>query len=172
MILASTITVLALGYVGTEIVLSLAGSPPLIASPAQAYEALLRLPAAPPAVTVPAGVAAGVVGIALILLAVLPGRRARHQLTTGARAVVADNGVIAAAIAHLVSAGTGLPRDLVRVGISHRTADITLRPSPGEPVDTRAVEDLVTAELRAYGLAPDLRIALRVQRSELSRGEG
>lgn len=171
MIAAGVITVVALGYAGVEIVLSLLGVSPLAWSPAQAYGALLNLPEMPPAIAVTVGGALVVAGIALVLLAVLPGRRAKHRMTVGARAVVADNGVIAAAIARLVSAESGLPRDHVRVGVSHHIVDITLHPDLGQPVDTRAVEDAVDAELHDYALAPRVRVALRVRRPRSSQEE-
>ena len=165
MIVAVVLVILALVYVGTEIVLNLAGQPALLLGPAAAFGRVVGLPTeVPVGVSVAIGAVIAVLGVILVVLAVAPGRLSKHQLVVGESAVVADNGVIASAIAQRVSDESGLPRDQVRVGVGHRSVDVTLTPAVGVPVDETQVRALADAELESYRLALKLRTAVRVER--------
>lgn len=100
------LVLLAVGavYVGTELILWLSGAAPLLVAPDAAVEWMLALPRAEPeAAVIAAGAVIMLVGIALVWMALAPGRRAKHALAVGSdsatRAVVVDNGVIASALA-------------------------------------------------------------------------
>lgn len=165
MIVAVVLVILALVYVGTEIVLSLAGQPALLLGPAAAFGWVVGLPTeVPVGVSIAIGAVIAVLGVILVVLAIAPGRLSKHQLVVGESAVVADNGVIASAIAQRVSDESGLPRDQVRVGVGHRSADVTLTPAVGVPVDEAQVRSTVDAEVESYRLASKLRTAVRVER--------
>ena len=165
MIVAVVLVILALIYVGTEIVLNLAGQPALLLGPAAAFGWVVGLPTeVPVGVSVAIGAVIAVLGVVLVVLAVAPGRLSKHQLVVGESAVVADNGVIASAIAQRVSDESGLPRDQVRVGVGHRSVDVTLTPAVGVPVDETQVRALADAELESYRLASKLRTAVRIER--------
>lgn len=165
MIVAVVLVILALVYVGVEIVLSLAGQPALLLGPAAALGAVVGLPTQVPAgASIAIGAVIAVLGLILVVLAIAPGRLSKHQLVVGENAVVADNGVIASAIAQRVSDDTGLPRDQVRVGVGHRSVDVTLTPAVGVPVDEGNVRSVVDAELSSYRIASKLRTAVRVDR--------
>lgn len=165
MIVAVVLVILALVYVGVEIVLSLAGQPALLLGPAAALGAIAGLPTQVPAgASIAIGAVIAVLGLILVVLAIAPGRLSKHQLVVGENAVVADNGVIASAIAQRVSDDTGLPRDQVRVGVGHRSVDVTLTPAVGVPVDEGNVRNVVDAELSSYRLASKLRTAVRIDR--------
>ncbi|GLJ80744.1 DNA/RNA endonuclease G [Microbacterium imperiale] len=165
MIVAVVLVILALVYVGVEIVLSLAGQPALLLGPAAALGAVVSLPTQVPAgASIAIGAVIAVLGLILVVLAIAPGRLSKHQLVVGENAVVADNGVIASAIAQRVSDDTGLPRDQVRVGVGHRSVDVTLTPAVGVPVDEGNVRSVVDAELSSYRIASKLRTAVRVDR--------
>lgn len=165
MIVAVVLVILALVYVGTEIVLSLAGQPALLLGPAAAFGWVVGLPTeVPVGVSIAIGAVIAVLGVILVVLAIAPGRLSKHQLVVGESAVVADNGVIASAIAQRVSDESGLPRDQVRVGVGHRSADVTLTPAVGVPVDEAQVRSTVDAEVESYRLASKLRTSVRVER--------
>lgn len=165
MIVAVVLVILALVYVGVEVVLNLAGQPALLLGPAAAFAWVVGLPTeVPTGLAVTIGVVIALVGIVLVVLAVAPGRLSKHQLVVGESAVVADNGVIASAIAQRVSDDSGLPRDQVRVGVGHRSLDVTLTPAVGVPVDEARVRGLVDDELASYRLASRLRTAVRIER--------
>lgn len=165
MIVAVVLVILALVYVGTEIVLSLAGQPALLLGPAAAFGWVVGLPTeVPVGVSIAIGAVIAVLGVILVVLAIAPGRLSKHQLVVGESAVVADNGVIASAIAQRVSGESGLPRDQVRVGVGHRSADVTLTPAVGVPVDEAQVRSTVDAEVESYRLASKLRTSVRVER--------
>lgn len=167
MIIAVVIVILALAYVGTEIVLNLLGLPALLLGPAEALAGLAGLPTDVPAgITVTAGVVFGVIGLVLVVLALKPGRLPKHELALDNpdRAVVADNGVIASAVAQRVSDETGLPRDQVRVGVAHRSLDVTLSPALGVPIDEDHVRSIADGEQRSYRLSPPVRVKVRVRR--------
>ncbi|SDQ30612.1 DNA/RNA endonuclease G [Microbacterium sp. cf332] len=166
MVVAVVLVILALIYVGTEIVLNLAGQPALLLGPAAAFGWLVGLPTeVPVGASVTVGAVIAVLGLILVVLAIAPGRLPKHELVVGESAVVADNGVIASAIAQRVSDETGLPRDQVRVGVGHRSVDVALTPAVGVPVDEERVRGVVGSELDSYRLPQKLRPSLRVERA-------
>jgi hypothetical protein len=97
---------------------------------------------------------------------VAPGRLPKHEMTWPDRAVVVDNGVIASALAQRLSDETGIARDRISVGVSHRRIDATVNPGPGVPLDAAVVQDLVDTELAAYRLAPPVTTRVRVLRPQ------
>ncbi|MGR0221170.1 DUF6286 domain-containing protein [Agromyces sp. ZXT2-6] len=173
MIIVVVILILALVYLGVEIVLDLLSQPALLAGPEAALAWIVGLPAAQPEWAVVAGgIALAVVGVVFVFLAVAPGRLPKHEMTWPDRAVVVDNGVIASAIAQRISEETGIAREHIAVGVSHRRVDATVTPGPGVPLDAARVHDLVETELASYQLAPPVTTRVRIlqpQQSELDR---
>lgn len=167
MIIAVVLVILALVYVGTEIVLSVLGQPALLLGPGAALAGLAGLPTeVPQGVSIAVGVVLAIIGLILVVLAVKPGRLPRHSLAVGDRAVVVDNGVIASAVAQRVSDETGFPRDQVRVGVSHRTVDVVVEPAFGVDVDDAQVRSIAATEVDSYGLTPSVTTKVRVQRAK------
>lgn len=165
MVIASVILFLALVYIGAEIVLHLLAQPPLVAGPASAFGWIIGLPTAQPAWAVVAGgIVLAVIGLAFVFFALAPGRLPKHRMTLADRAVVVDNGVIASALAQHLSDETGLGRDDLSVGVSHRTVDVTVTPGPGVPLSEEHVRELVEAELATYELSPSVQARVRVLR--------
>ncbi|PPF92656.1 hypothetical protein C5C19_19080, partial [Pseudoclavibacter sp. RFBH5] len=77
-------------------------------------------------------------------------------------ATVADNAVIASALArHAARAGHVSP-DNVTVSVSHRRADVRLVPASGVPVDAASIEAAVTRQLEQYELTPRVTAKVRV----------
>nr|WP_201470712.1 DUF6286 domain-containing protein [Microbacterium hydrocarbonoxydans] len=165
MFVAVVLLMLALAYIGLEIVLSLAAQPALLLGPAAAGGWLVGLPTAQPAGLVIAGsVVLALIGLVFIVLALTPGRLSKHTLQAGDRAVVVDNGVIASALAQHLSEETGLARENVTVGVGHRSVDITMRPGAGVPLETGAVQSAAEAQLQNYRLGRAVRTRVRIER--------
>ena len=165
MLVVVVLLVLAAVYAAVEIALAIAGRRPLLAAPAPAFDALATLPAAvAPAALIASGSVLALLGLALLVLAVAPGRLSRHEMTWGDRAVVVDNGVVASSIAHHVSQESGIARENVVVGVAHRTVDVTVRPVLGIPVDLDHLRQLVDDEVASYHLTPSLRTRVRIDR--------
>lgn len=165
MFMALVLLILALVYIGTEIVLHLLSQPALLLGPAQALAWVVGLPTAqPPALVVLGGAVIAIVGLAFVVLAVTPGRLSKHQMQWGERAVVVDNGVIASALAQHISDEIGLPRDRITVGVAHRTVDVTVRPGAGVPLEQNRVREVADRELAEYRLIPSVKTRVRVVR--------
>ncbi|WP_353111534.1 DNA/RNA endonuclease G [Microbacterium sp.] len=166
---AATVTVLvlavvAMAYAGTEIVLELSGRAPLLVSPAGALRWLIEAPTSTWHAAFAAGAAVVVLaGVVLLVLALSPGRLSRQRLDLGPQAVIADNGVIASAIAERVRREFDLSRGGAVVGVGHRSADVTVRPEPGQHIDPAGVRAVAEAEFAAQAV-PGLRVRARVQR--------
>lgn len=165
MFVAVILLILALAYIGLEIVLSLLAQPALLLGPAAAAGWLIGLPTAQPAGLVIAGsVVLTIIGLVFLWLAVTPGRLSRHTIDAGDRAVVVDNGVIASALAQHLAEEAGLARDDITVGVGHRSVDVILRPGVGIPVDKAAVQAAAEAELETYRLTRSVRTRVRIER--------
>lgn len=165
MFVAVILLVLALAYIGLEIVLSLAAQPALLLGPAAAGGWLVGLPTAQPAGLVIAGsVVLALIGIVFVVLALTPGRLPKHTLESGDRAVVVDNGVIASALAQHLSEETGLARESITVGVGHRSVDVTVRPGVGIPLDKNEVQSAAEAELQTYRLTRSVRTRVLIER--------
>jgi hypothetical protein len=150
------ILIVACAYAGTEIVLGLLGQQPLLVAPDDAIRTVAGLSDAPAAIVAAAGLIALLIGLALVILALAPGRRAKHHRRTDRSAVVVDNEVIASSLARHVSHAAGVGPDNVRVGVTHRTATAEITPASGLPVDTDAAREVVRAQVEAYALTPRL----------------
>ncbi len=165
MIVAVVLVILALVYVGVEIVLNLLGQPALLLGPAASLAWVAGLPTeVPVGASIAIGAVIAVLGLILVILAITPGRLSKQQLMLGDSAVVADNGVIASALAQRVSDDSGLPRDQVRVGVGHRVVDVTVSPAVGVPLDEARVRSVVDSELETYRLAARKRTSVRIER--------
>lgn len=169
---AVILLILALVYIGLEIVLSLAAQPALLLGPAAAGGWLIGLPTAQPAGLVIAGSAVlALLGVIFVWLAVTPGRLSKHTLDAGDRAVVVDNGVIASALAQHLSEETGLARENITVGVGHRSVDVTVRPGAGIPLDKSMVQSAAELELETYRLTRSVRTRVRIDRPDAKEDE-
>lgn len=165
MFAALLVLILALTYIGTEIVLRLLAQPALLLGPAQGLAFLAGLPTSQPSgLVIAVGAAIALIGLVFVILAVTPGRLSKHEMQWGRRAVVVDNGVVAAALAQHVSDETGLPRDRITVGVAHRSVDVTVRPGAGVPLDQARLREIVDREVAEYRLTPPVKARVRVAR--------
>lgn len=148
-------------YAGVEIVLHLLGAEPLLAGPAEALDWVAAAPSESAGTMAIAAVVA-VLGLVLVVLAITPGRRSRHEIVGPPHAVVVDNGVVAAAVADRVRRELDLSAGGATVGVAHRSADVTVRPEPGQVIETARVREIAADELAGYGLTPRVRVRARV----------
>jgi len=165
----SAATVIVLGlvgvasiYVGAEIVLHLLGAAPLLVAPGGALTWLREMPDHSNGMIVTGGLVTIVVGVVLLWLALGPGRRPKHELAHSSHAVIVDNGVIASSIAERVRRELDLSKGAVVVGVGHRSADVSVRPEPGQAVDKNQVRVVAEAALDDYRLSPAVKVRARV----------
>ncbi|WP_066039645.1 DUF6286 domain-containing protein [Herbiconiux solani] len=166
-IVLAVIVIVALAWVGTEIVIALLGAPALLVAPADMFAGTLGLVDAPVAIVATAGILVAVIGLVLVIAAVSPGRRARHLLSAERTAIVVDNEVIASALARHASLAGNVDPDNASVSVSHRHAVVHLTPTSGIPVDRAVVTEAVTRQLDSYGLRPP--VSARIQIAENGR---
>ncbi|PPG32125.1 DUF6286 domain-containing protein [Pseudoclavibacter sp. RFBB5] len=158
----AVLLILVAAWIGTEIVLSLLALPALLVAPADMFASALGVLEQPAQYVGIAGVVVAIIGLVLLIAGLAPGRRARHTLTSTRTATVADNAVIASALArHAAHAGNVSP-DNVTVSVSHRRADVHLTPASGLPVDAAAITAAVNQQLERYELTPRVTAKVRV----------
>jgi hypothetical protein len=161
----AVLLILVLAWIGTESVLALLGQPALLVAPVDALTAALALPTAiVPGALIAAGVVVALVGLLLVVLAILPGRRARHTAPVGRTAVVVDNTVVASALARTASGAANIDPDQVVVTVGHRSAIVSVRPTSGFAVDEAAVTSAVRAQLELFDLTPALRVSVVINK--------
>ncbi|MBF4459150.1 DUF6286 domain-containing protein [Pseudoclavibacter sp. VKM Ac-2867] len=154
--------IIVAAWVGTEIVLALLALPALLVAPVDMFTSTLGVLEQPAQYVGIAGVVVAILGLALLIAGLAPGRRARHVLRSSRTATVADNAVIASALArHAALAGHVSP-DNVTVSVSHRRADVRLTPASGVPVDAASIEAAVKQQLEQYELTPRVTAKVRV----------
>lgn len=159
-ITVAVVVILLCAYLGAEIILAMLNQPALLAAPEDMLIALSTLGTSSVAIPITLGIALMVLGLLLLIAALTPGRRARHQLAASRAAVVVDDEVIASALArhaaYAAYAGNTNP-DNVIVSISARHATVRLTPTSGTPVQRDAVSDAVQKQLTAFQLHPPIR---------------
>ena len=98
-----------------------------------------------------AAVAAGIVGIALIVLAFAPGRRRRHGRAADRVGVVVDDGLLADAAARAVAERCMLPAAQVSATVTARRVQVRIRPTSGVLVDPAGASDAAQRALERLG---------------------
>ncbi|WP_295854755.1 DUF6286 domain-containing protein [uncultured Microbacterium sp.] len=167
MLVVVVLLILALAYAAVEIILDLSGAQPLLVAPGAALNAVVAAPTAlMPVAFIVGGVVLAILGLIVLVLALKPGRLARHEMSWGERAVVVDNGVVASALAQHLSNQSGIAREDIVVGVAHRAVDVTVRPPVGIPVDEAQLRRIVDEEVTSYKLSPAVRTHLRVHRPD------
>ncbi|MCS5720171.1 hypothetical protein N1027_18725 [Herbiconiux sp. CPCC 205763] len=161
-IVLAVLLIVSLAWVGTEIVIALLGAPALLVAPRDMFASLANIADAPSGIVATAGVLAAIVGVLLVVAAVSPGRRARHRLASNRTVVVADNEVIASALARHASIAGNVDPDNASVSVSHRQAVVHLTPTSGIPVDRGVVAEVVSAQLDSYELRPTVSPRVRI----------
>lgn len=97
------------------------------------------------------GILCLLVAVALILVALLPGRRARHARATDRIALVVDDGVLADAAADAVARECALDRSQVSTTMSRRALTVRVTPTSGIHVDRDRVTKVAAAAVAGAG---------------------
>lgn len=134
------------------------GQPAWLIEPQLAAERIVALPAGmPPLLLGATGAVVAMAGLFFLLNAVLPGRRARHVLSSPgntAPAVVVDDEVVASALARRARLAANVTPEQVMVVVSRRQVIVNVRPTSGIPVSGATVLAAVQAELDDMSLVP------------------
>jgi hypothetical protein len=155
------IVIVAALWAATELVLHMVGARALLATPGQIMQWLVTVPDLVPRPAMVAGaVVVALIGAMLVVLSVAPGRRARHRLDV-AGVAIADNAVIASAVAEEVRRNLDMAAGDVVVGVGHRAIDVTARTSAGRRITAAEVGSAAQAALAACRVPP-LRVHARV----------
>ncbi|WP_285041017.1 DUF6286 domain-containing protein [Plantibacter sp. LMC-P-059a] len=156
-ILLAVLLVLVALWIAVETVLALIGIRPLLVAPGEIPSAAASLPNTQPVILGVAGALVLVLGVILLGIALGPGRRHRHLMSTGRVLAVVDDEVIASALAQRASTTAATHPDGTSVAVGRRSAAIRITPASGMPVDRSEVDRAVAADLDAFGLQPSLR---------------
>lgn len=160
-ITVAVILILLLAALGALCVLLALRSPLVSGVPDGLRAALAQLAgSAPPASVLAGGVLAAILGILLVLIGATPGRRRRRALPSERAAVVADDAVIANALAAEAASVAGVERGQVRVIVDRRRATARIVPTSGSDLDTDAVREALGRNAPAYGLARPARVVV------------
>ena len=155
-IAVAVVVILLCGWLGTEMVLLLFGQPALLATPADLGASVASASSVP--IPLLGAIAAGcaLLGLVLLVVAVAPGRRARHLIDSERTVTVVDDEVIASAVARRAARVGGINPDNTRVSVSRRLATVHLTPTSGRPVQRDAVQQAVCDQLDGLQLRPAL----------------
>jgi len=111
-----------------------------------------------PEALVIAGAVAAVIGLVLLALAVLPGRRARRARTTERLALLVDDGVLADAVADAVALRCGIDRRQVATTLGRSRVSVRITPTSGIRVDESAAEAAASEAVSALGFTVTPRV--------------
>ena len=152
-VVTGLILALVLSLLLLEVVIKVLGDRAFLIDLERTAQWAARLPADTPLPALVAGsIILVVLGVLLILVALLPGRRARYALPEGRAAVVVDAGVVAAALARRARLAAGVAPEQVLVTVGRRVVDVEVRPTSGFPVDAEKVRAAVEEDLRSGSL--------------------
>ncbi|WP_449281344.1 hypothetical protein [Leucobacter sp.] len=149
-------------WLGTEIVLHLLQAGAILLSPVELAFGALRAMEIPGGGLAAAGALLLLIGAALLLCAVLPGRRGKHSRLAGRTAILVDDRVIASGIASRLSNAVEVPREQVRVSVGRGSVEAAITPVSGVPVDRARAAAAMDDEIAEYDLRPPLRGRVRV----------
>jgi hypothetical protein len=161
-LIALLVLVIVAVWLGTEIVLNLLGLAPLLIAPTDLAAAVAAAATLSLASVLSAGIAAVIVGLLLLFLGVLPGRKGKHSRIGERAAVIVDDRVIAASLATQAAKTAGTTREQVKVAVGSGSVDVIVTPASGVPVDQVEVQDTVEREIADYDLNPRMRARVRV----------
>ncbi|WP_025159416.1 DUF6286 domain-containing protein [Leifsonia aquatica] len=138
--------IVVVAWLAAEGVLSLLGARPLLLAPRTALTAVAAAPQAGHVVLIATAVVAGLAGLWLLALAVLPGRRPRRRLEAEHLAVVADDEMLASALARRAARTAGVAPDAATVSLARRRGVVRIVPVSGMRIDRDEVRHAVAEE--------------------------
>ncbi|TFD71953.1 DUF6286 domain-containing protein [Cryobacterium sp. Hb1] len=155
-IIVAVVAILICAWLGTEIVLLMIGQPALLATPTELATGVASVSTVPASLLTTIALACALIAIVLLIVAVTPGRRARHLIDSERTVTVVDDEVIASALAGRAARVGGINPDNTRVSISRRLATVHLVPTSGQPVQRDSVQQAVRDQLDGLHLRPTL----------------
>lgn len=158
----AVVLILVLALLGVESVLAAIGQSPLLIAPATLLSSVLQATAAPAAILVACGALGAILGVALMTVSLTPGRRGRRAAHTDRTAALADDRVIAQAIAQSAAEAADVPANQVHVSVGSRSIGVDITPTSGRLLDEQAIRDAVDQELAGYDYRPALRPRVQV----------
>lgn len=160
----AVLAVIALAWLGTECVLAALGLSALLLTPAAMAAGILALPSVQPGWLIAAGILLALIGLALVVAALSPGRRGRHVIGAGGAAAVVDDEVIGSAMVRTAAQVAGISPDRAVAQVGRRTATVRLTPSSGIPVDRAGAQRAVQQAADGFGLSPAIRTRVTIDR--------
>lgn len=165
-VIAATLIGLMGLYVLLETTLKALGQDPWLISPEAAGQWFADLPGAMDPLMLGAVSALVLfVGIIFLMLAIVPGRRARHSIPNPRAAVVVDAEVIASSLARSARTVAGVTPEQTMVTVGRKLVEVQLRPTSGTPVDKEAVQAMVEEELRRTFMTPIPEVRVQISSS-------
>jgi len=161
-IAVAVVVILLCGLLGTEVVLLLIDQPALLATPAELAAGVASASTVPAPLLAAIAVGCALLALVLLVVAVAPGRRARHVIDSERTVTVVDDEVIASALAGRAARVGGVDPDSTQVSISRRLATVHLVPTSGQPVQPDSVQRAVRDQLDGLHLRPQLQTRIHV----------
>jgi hypothetical protein len=161
-IAVAIVVILLCAVLGTEVVLLLIDQPALLATPAELAAGVASASTVPASLLAAIAVGCALLALVLLIVAVAPGRRARHLIDSERTVTVVDDEVIASALAGRAARVGGVDPDSTKVSISRRLATVHLVPTSGQPVQRDWVQRAVRDQLDGLHLRPQLQTRIRV----------
>lgn len=134
--------------------------PPVWAAMRTGFDEVAGLRSAVRYTALVSGIVAMLAGALLVVLAVRPGRRPRRRLDSSRAAVVADDKVIARALAKKAAEAAGISRSQIQVVTGRRHALVRVVPTAGVTVDRSTVTDALLRAGAPYGLTGSPRVVV------------
>jgi hypothetical protein len=155
-IAVAIVVIVLCALLGTEVVLLLLEQPALFATPAELAAGVASASTVPASMLAAIAVGCALLALVLLVVAVTPGRRARHLIDSERTVTVVDDEVIASALAGRAARVGGIDPDSTRVTISRRLATVHLVPTSGRSVQGDSVQQAVRDQLDGLHLRPKL----------------
>lgn len=149
-------------WLAVEAVVSMLGLPALLMSPHTILSSLVAAPATSGVVLAVIASALAIIGFALLVLGILPGRRDRRQLAAETATVVSSDGLLASALARRVAHEASLSPDAVVVSLGHRSGTIRLRPVSGVPLDRERIAEAAQDEFDTAQSNTHMRLRVQI----------
>lgn len=146
---AAIVLIAAVVWLALESALSLLHARPLLAAPRAMLTTVARAPEAGAPVLILTAVVTGAAGIWLLALAVLPGRRPRRRVDAERVTIVADDEMVASALARRAARTASVGPDAVTVSLGRRDGVVRVVPVSGLPVRREEVGRAVAEEYDA-----------------------
>lgn len=161
-IVLAVLLAVVVAWVGTESVIAALGRPALLASPMDVLATLRSAADGQSGLVIGAGVLAVVIGIVLVIIALAPGRRGRHEIADSRVAAIVDDVVIASSVARAARTAGRLAPSQVRAWVSRRRVGIDLTPASGVSIDDESVVSAARDELDATAYRPALQPTAKI----------